>query len=346
MPFRTVRYFCVLSVIAIISFACDSPETAAVDWCRVDGTTVPAIISSNATTIVQLEEMWRVGNSSDDQVLAGAFAPATDPSGRIAIPDPMLQQVILIGPDGEWRGPILTGGEGPGEVMVPVASQWLRDGSLITLDALGPKTVRYDVKNNELLADVRGAQDVYVLLSRYGEIEWIGISGVGEILMEAPRDRVGADPTTRLSAKLNWYDAHNTDAKPVVLMDIQTTAVSAKQIRISPGFLRPLAAIGPGNVIALAGDTDKYRVRLLNSNRADSVLICRDVPAFPLTESERGVREVDGLEEFIELRVGRKLLEFFNELLGILSFPSGIETPGPFLKGLLWPEIAIDMHAQ
>ncbi len=53
-----------------------------------------------------------------------------------------------------------------------------------------------------------------------------------------------------------------------------------------------------------------------------------------------------GLEELIEFRVGRKLLEFVEKLLRLAFFPSRVESLGPLLKGLPRQEIAIDMYGQ
>jgi len=61
-----------------------------------------------------------------------------------------------------------------------------------------------------------------------------------------------------------------------------------------PGTRTPLVAVGPGGSVALAGASSDYRIDLLRPDFKDSLVVCRQAPALPLTESESGAVEVSG----------------------------------------------------
>ena len=53
-----------------------------------------------------------------------------------------------------------------------------------------------------------------------------------------------------------------------------------------PGTRMPLVAVGGGGVVALAGASSAYRIDVLRADFTDSLVICRQAPPFPLTETE------------------------------------------------------------
>jgi hypothetical protein len=61
-----------------------------------------------------------------------------------------------------------------------------------------------------------------------------------------------------------------------------------------PGTGMPLVAVGPGGTVALAGASSAYRIDVLRADFADSLVVCRQAPALPLTESETGEIELPG----------------------------------------------------
>ena len=59
-----------------------------------------------------------------------------------------------------------------------------------------------------------------------------------------------------------------------------------------PGTRMPLVAVGGGGVVALAGASSAYRIDVLRADFTDSLVICRQAPPFPLTETETGEVEL------------------------------------------------------
>lgn len=73
--------------------------------------------------------MWRAGGTEEAEELIFPADVAVSPDGSVAIADWGLAEVILLDPDGEWLGPVMTRGEGPGEVgflsLQPDQSVWI-----------------------------------------------------------------------------------------------------------------------------------------------------------------------------------------------------------------------------
>ena len=61
------------------------------------------------------------------------------PGGRAATPDFRAGQTFVVSPEGEWLGSWTRQGQGPGEVLRPVAATWTDDGRLAVFDIQGAK---------------------------------------------------------------------------------------------------------------------------------------------------------------------------------------------------------------
>src|SRR5690606_26382031 len=75
-------------------------------------------------------ELWRVGGADDAQYCSVPLPLAVSREGRAAIADFELGELFVVEPDGTWSGSIAARGNGPGELISPVAAVWDDAGAL------------------------------------------------------------------------------------------------------------------------------------------------------------------------------------------------------------------------
>lgn len=112
--------------------------------------------------------------------------------GVVAIPDFAVSEVWLIGANGEWLDPVAGSGQGPGELLNPIATAWTREGDLLALDAVQSKIERYGLGTGQsrtlgLPADLLGP------MVNSGQVGWIGLRGDGVAFAELPSVSAGED---------------------------------------------------------------------------------------------------------------------------------------------------------
>lgn len=134
----------VVLVAAISVAACSSTEST--DPCVAVWGDVPVVAATVPDPAdrprIVLEELWRVGGSKVDQELAFPASFAVSSSGRVAVVDHVLAEVVVIEPDGRWLGPWARRGRGPGELTMPVAANWNGD-TLVVFDIEQAKVSSY-----------------------------------------------------------------------------------------------------------------------------------------------------------------------------------------------------------
>ena len=187
-----------------------------------------------------------------------------------------------------------------------MATQWAEDGSLLFLDFERRQVSKRSYPSGEPLGTHPIPEGVMRWVFEAGEVHWgwISLLPSGDLVL-APRSRGGTEPGSALTASLLLFDVEDSDTEPNVLMSLEVTPLTEGRTLIAPGFPRPVGAVGPQGVVAVAGDTEDYRIRILAEDGSDSLVICRDVPSLPLTRAEVGdtlfpERAVDPVERELD----------------------------------------------
>jgi hypothetical protein len=251
-----------------------------------------------------LREAWRRGGLREGEELVRPESPAIDRAGQVALVDRALEEIVVVGRNAKWLGPVLRQGDGPDEVGLPITVAWGTNGDLLVADFERQQVAQRSLADGHITQTFpvpRGALDwVY----RAGEVHWgwFTLAPTGDVLLDR-RDR--ADLNAPIVSQLEKYAAGGS-APPQVLMRVDAPPLTARRTLIAPAFPRALGAIGPDGVVAVAGDSEHYRLRILASDGSDSVVVCRDTPGIPLTRAERGDTFFNGdgprRAEFDELR--------------------------------------------
>ena len=294
---------CLVGLAAVACAACSPADTAIPDWCGTDAGNV-RVRHTAASQALLLREAWRRGGLREGEELVSPEPPAIDRAGRVALVDRGLEEIVVIDENAEWLGAVLRQGDGPDEVGLPITVAWGSDGELIVADFERQQIAWRSLEDGHVTQTTPVPSGALEWVYRAGEVHWgwFTLAPTGDVLLDR-RDR--ADLNAPIVSKLEEY-ATDGAATPQVLMRVDATPLTVRRTLIAPGFPRALGAIGPEGEIAVTGDSEHYRIRLLASDGSDSVLVCRDVPAAPLTRAERGDTFFGGegprRAEFDELR--------------------------------------------
>lgn len=172
---------------------CSEPDVAICEVSEPEGRVVQ--VSADDIRDAQrwdVVEVWRARGLDDGAEMTMPTSARVSDEGMVAIPDFAVSEVWLIGPNGEWLDPVARRGQGPGELLNPLATAWTRDGDLLVLDAVQSKVERYGLGTGHsetlgLPADLLGP----VVSS--GEVGWFGLRGDGVAFAELPSSSAGAD---------------------------------------------------------------------------------------------------------------------------------------------------------
>lgn len=262
-----------------------------------------------------LVEAWRAGGAEGPQSLAGPGTPAAREDGWLAIPDMMVSEVVVVDGEGNWTGPVLTRGKGPGEVQWPVSVAWTTEGDLLTLDLGSARITEFDVGRGELVDEWRLPGELFSRIAAHGQVPgmWLGENG-SLFLQMPPRTVSGLGPHERVVDVLRIGRSGATDT--VLSTRVEVIGETPFTDMPKPGAHRPLLSTGPGGSVAVAGEEPVYRIRILTSALRDSLVVCLDDGAAPLSRSERGDT---ALEE-----------EHLQKLADLLATTEPVASPLPF----------------
>jgi hypothetical protein len=208
-------------------------------------------------------------------------------SGWIAIADWQLGTVMVLDSAGGWIGPVTHQGEGPGETRLPVTASWTRTGALSILDGADLSILRLQPPDFRFLDQAPAPRTLLQKSFAAGEILAVFLDPDGRVGVQPPRERLDATGRAR-----DVFAIESADGSVDTLLSDTTRIFDAPPLGglVVPGHPTPLAAVGAGGGLAVAGDVPHYRVRLLGATLRDSLVICRDVPAAPLTAGELWVQ--------------------------------------------------------
>lgn len=150
--------------------------------------------------------IWSVGGLDDAVAMALPTSARVNADGVVAIPDFMSGDVWLLGTDGEWLDPVAGRGEGPGELMNPLATAWTPEGDLLALDASQAKVERYGVATG-VSETLRIPPELLGPIVMSGEVGWFGLRGDGVAFVELPVGGAGGDSRVVTFARAGPGDA-------------------------------------------------------------------------------------------------------------------------------------------
>lgn len=269
------------TIIALTIAGCSSDDVPA--WCvALEGGVVrladkPTGWSSPPT----LELVWRVdGSEPGRELVTPTSAALSATTGRIAITDMALQEVVVISADGEWLGRWGRAGLGPGELMAPFASAWRSDGTLLVYDPVRSMLVVFD-STGTALDDER--VDAAFTAALGGGARSIQLTGSG-ILLAEPGASFAGDGPTRMHMVLRGGPP-GVPIDTVIRSDVTVIMVRGAAPMTAPGWQVPLGTVHGDSIFAVAGDRPEYMIRVFRRGRLSHV-ICRDVDPLPLSQDE------------------------------------------------------------
>ncbi len=202
-----------------------------------------------------LRELWRAGGLDDDTGLTVPTSGRVGPAGILAIPDFMAATVWLLGPDGRWLDPLARRGEGPGELLYPLAAAWSADGRLLVLDAGQARVEAFD-REAGTTETLRIPPALMAPVFESGAVGWFGLAGTGEGFVELPPADAGGGESVLRFARA----APGDEARRVAWESrFPAAQVPATIEQVPTSWPRPLLAVGPDRW-ALAPTSDRYEV--------------------------------------------------------------------------------------
>jgi len=272
-----------------------APSTA---WCppAADGIEVVATTGSGdwerAGVEARLVESWRAGGLNEGEELAMPITIVASPGGRVAVPDFMLGEVVVIDPDGTWLGPWTRKGQGPGEVQHAVAAAWDGDDRLVVFDVVGSKVV-FVGPDGAAGEDLRVEPSFSAPVVMSGEFTWAGVRPDGAAYLQ-PALRPSDDDPSVLESVILALQPGATAPDTVARARWKTIGGDSPYAGFAaPGWPTLTAAL-TGRRIAIGGDVDLYRIVLLDETGRPVRQLCRDAAPTPITDREFG-DGVDGV---------------------------------------------------
>lgn len=271
----------------LMASAC-SVEPGAPLWCGADfERAVIHVADETAPRILQLKEVWRVGDAEGDAVFAQPSRASVSRNGRVAVPDMMTSAVVIVEADGTWRGSIVREGDGPGEVRWPVDVEWTGEHSLAVFDLAKGEVLRVSDTGQPLGDSWRIDPRLYGRIAASGSLPGGDLMSDGSLVLELPWEAMEGRPSDLVSTVVRLRPDGPTDTiqrQAVVVMNggpFRDWPV--------PGAPRPLYAVGATGPLFRAGMDTHYRIVVLSRALEDSAVICRVVSPIGYTAAELGL---------------------------------------------------------
>lgn len=276
-------------VACVIGGACASEAEVPV-WCSGDTEWAAIHVAAESPRVLRLEETWRVGGVEGEAVFARPTRASISRRGRVAVPDMMTSAVILVEPDGTWRGSIVREGDGPGEVRWPADVEWLSEDRLAVFDFAKGEVLRISSSRQQQPESWRLDAGLYGQIAASGSLPGGDLMADGSLLLELPWETgsngegVAVATLVRLSSD-GSVDTLQTQRVPIV------NGGPFRNWPV-PGAPRPLYSAGATGPVFRAGMDGTYRVIVATSALIDSAVLCRVTSPLAYSAAEEG-----GLEE-------------------------------------------------
>ena len=271
-----------MSLVAALLAGCDSPESASCEITDPDGQTVTNTSVGVWPAELSWREIWRVGGLNEAEALRRPAGVAVSPDGSVAIADWGLAEVIVVGPDGEWQGPVMTRAEGPREVRAPAALAWVDANTLLVLDLGALRMVTLDLASQSASVtpvDQAFLSPVYIS----GQVRFVALQPDRTVWLEYPGP-----------IEDGWEErsyARWSPEKPVVdtVMSSRARGFAGATLAAWP---RPLLGVGTETWVVSNPD-GLYELEVFDRDGTSLVRFCHVAEAHPLSPAERG----EGTEE-------------------------------------------------
>lgn len=157
------------------------------------------------------EPTWRHGAAEGDHPFQSIAAGRLQPDGGAVIADARAREVVVLGPDGSFRGVLARGGRGPAEVRGPSA-----------LHVLGQDTILVEDDGNArfaLFEDGALARTIPVTDYEAARLRSLGVDATGRLLMATGAYRTDF-PEPWLQGSLAWFDTGTGTVDTVASYDM------------------------------------------------------------------------------------------------------------------------------
>jgi hypothetical protein len=273
----------VLSCLGAFLGACADQES--LGFCEPSEQGVSAVIADAPrewTTSPVFTELWRAGGTREDQVLGLPAGLAVARDGRVALPDLVLGEVMVVAADGTWLGTRMPHGPGPGEVGAPVAVTWDTLSNLLAWDVENGRVVTIREGSAEAAElRVNPAFNRSILVA--GEVLYAAVQGDGSVL--AIQAEIVERRPDGLSLTRESLQRVLGEGDPETLATVTFESLTSGWPR--GGATALTAASSHRGSIAYADAAGDYRIHVIRPT-GERLLICRDAPALPLTDAELG----------------------------------------------------------
>lgn len=286
-----MRYKFLLLCVPGLSACAEARDVVGDGGCSV-ATSPDGWLGSTPPTFV---EVWRAGGTNEGEELAMPILVAAAPDDRIAIVDFQLG-LVGVASDGEWLGPLVQTGEGPGEVGMPLGAAWDEDGRLAVLDFLGGKSVFFDANGGYSREAPLNPTPVAGIMAS-GQVAgiWYASSGAAYAQSHTPSGEITS--VTQAIVRVDVSDAADTVAI-ATSPSLGGEWPPARTI-IAPGFPRLVFAVSERGDMAIAGDQPGYSVAIHRPD-GSTIELCRTVEGVELRPDERG-QDPDAAEDLAPL---------------------------------------------
>lgn len=256
---------------------CDLPGSAP---CEVTGPNGQVVTNTSAgvwPAELSWREVWRAGGLNEGEVLVRPAGVAVSPDGTVAVADWGLAEVIVIGPDGEWRGAFTARGEGPGEVRAPVAVTWVDADNLLILDVSAFRIVALDLASRS--AGVTPVDPAFLSpVFAAGQVRFVALQPDRTVWLEFPgpivdgweeRSFVRWSPDRPVNDTVMWSRARGFAGATLA------------------AWPRPLLGVGAETWVVSDPD-GSYELEVFGRDGTSLVRFCHTAEALPLSPAERG----------------------------------------------------------
>ena len=248
--------------------------------CEVTGANGQVVTNTNVgvwPADLSWREVWRAGGLNEAEVLVRPAAVAVSPDGSVAVADWGLAEVILLGPDGEWRGAVTTRGEGPGEVQAPVAVTWADAETLLTLDVSAFRIVALDLASGS--AGVTPVDPAFLApVFASGQVRFVALQPDRTVWLEFP------GPVADGREERSFVRWSPDRAVNDTIMSSGARGFAGATLSAWP---RSLLGVGPETWVVSNPD-GRYELEVLDRDGTSLVRFCHAADALPLSPAERG----------------------------------------------------------
>lgn len=239
---------------------------------------------------IRLDELWRAGGSADGQEIAEPASISASSKGAVAVVDFGLAQVSVISSQGEWLGSWGRQGRGPGELTMPVASNWSAD-TLLVFDIDQAKIVRYVSSVN--VGETRVPAEFIAPVAVKGSIDFVAIASDGTVLLQQPLVASTSADSSALTILMRQPGAIGADT---LVRTIVSHVEWDRSKIVQPGTAAPVVAVGADGWLAQTASDGSYRIAWGDENVQTQ--LCAPVSPLPVTAEERGAGDPPrGFEE-------------------------------------------------